>query len=430
MAPPEPSRSFPTLGFDPAPGDVHRTTSLAKRIGGVAGELRDTVFDLERISCGAWKGKAAVAFSDYVSDDVTPKLREARDSFEKASYALQRWSNQLRDFQEEAADLEREAKRRQQEAEDAKLALTTATGAVEDSDGEREEKRAEKDKERKEEAASDADSALQRVIDRAEELRDRYHAAAERITDDLDGASDMAPDEPGLFDKITGGIADAFGDAVDWVQEHADFIKAIGDLLSTLSGILGVLAIITAPFEPIGAIFAVAAMATSALALVTHLTAMAAGADVSWMDIGIDALGIIPGVKGVIGGAQLAKGTNAVARAAKLGGAYRGVTGMGKTFVLFGPLKSFPLIKGGSRMRLAAESAYQNVRMGQWLGTQGLNLVAKPLIKADELIAPMSNLGRGIDAGIKSALTGYKIHGLAERDFGFGDAFSNAAAAR
>ncbi|MHA4816224.1 putative T7SS-secreted protein [Streptomyces aculeolatus] len=430
MAPPDPARRFPTLGFDPTPGDVHRTRSLAKRIGGVAGELRDTVADLERISCGAWKGKAAVAFSDYVSDDVTPKLREARDSFEKASHALNRWSHQLEDFQEEAADLEREAKRKQQEADDAKLALKGATGAVEDSDGEREEKRAEKDKERKEEASSNADDALQRVIDRAEELRDRYQAAAERITDDLDSASDMAPNEPGLFDRITGGIADAFGDAVDWVQDHADFIKAIGDLLSTLSGILGVLAIITAPFEPIGAIFAVASMVTSALALVTHLTAMAAGADVSWLDIGIDALGIIPGVKGAIGGAQLAKGTNAVARAAKLGSSYRGVTGIGKTFVLFGPLKSFPLIKGGSRMMLAAESTYQNVRMGQWLGTQGINLLAKPLIKADELIAPMSQLGRGIDAGIKGALTGYKIKGLAERDFGFGDSFANAATAR
>ncbi len=429
MAPPDRLRSFPTLGFDPTPGDVLRTRSLAKQIGGVAGELKDTVAELERISCGAWKGKAAVAFADYVSDDVTPKLRKARDSFDKAAHALNRWSNQLDSYQEEAADLEREARRRQQEAEDARVALRTAVGAAEDGGGsEREEKRAEKDKERKEEAASDADDALQRVIDRAEELRDRYNAAAERITDDLDGAGDMAPNEPGLFDKITGGIADAFGDAVDWVQDHADFIKAIGDLLSTLSGILGVLAIITAPFEPIGAIFAVAAMATSALALLTHLTAMAAGADVSWMDIGIDALGIIPGVKGAIGGAQLAKGTNAVARAAKLGSGYRGVTGIGKTFVLFGPLKSFPVIKGGSRMMLAAESAYQNVRMGQWLGTQGINLIAKPLVKADELIAPMSNLGRGLDAGIKSALTGFKIKGLADRDFGFGDSFANAAA--
>lgn len=430
MAPPEPSRSFPTLGFDPTPGDVHRTRTLARRIGGVAGELRDTVSDLERISCGAWKGKAANAFSDYVSDDVTPKLREARDSFERASHALSRWSNQLQNFQEEAADLEREAKRRQQEAEDAQLALTTATGAAEDSGSEREEKRAEKDKERKEEAASNADDALQRVIDRAEELRDRYNAAAERITDDLDGASDMAPNEPGMFDKITGGIADAFGNAVDWVQDHADFIKAIGDLLSTLSSILGVLAIITAPFEPIGAIFAVAAMVTSALALVTHLTAMAAGADVSWMSIGIDALGILPGVKGVTGTAQLARGTNAVARAARLGSAYRAGEGTARMFVLFGPRATVPIIQGGSRMMLAAENAYQNVRMGQWLGTQGINNVASLLGRADDLIAPMSNLGRGLDAGIKGALTGFNIKGLWERDFGFGDAFDNAAAAR
>ena len=55
------------------------------------------------------------------------------------------------------------------------------------------------------------------------------------------------------------------------------------------------IAIITAPFEPIGAIFATAAVVTSGLALVSHLVAKAAGANVSWKSIGFDAPGSIPG---------------------------------------------------------------------------------------------------------------------------------------
>ncbi len=379
----------PSIGWDPTPGDVEDTRELARRIGKLASELGTALGELERIECGAWKGKTAVAFTEYIGEDVTPLIRKSHDSFDKASRALHKWAGELQDFQDETDRLDKAAKEKLDAKSDAE---GKAAGKGSDELGK-------------------ASGAVDDVIRKVHELEDRYRRAAGHISRELDKAADIAPDEPGFWDKLGTGIADAWGATGDWLKEHADLIKEIGDVLSLVSSALGVLAIITAPFEPIGAIFAAAAMITSGAALLTHVVAKAAGADVSWADIGFDALGILPGVKGLSGTAALAKGTNATARAAKLGSGYRGATDIGKTFILFGPLKATPVVKlgeGGSRMALAVESGLQNVRQGQWLGTQGINLVGSklPFIKSAEVIAPLGNAGRALDATIMAVLTG------------------------
>ena len=392
----------PSIGWDPTPGDVEDTRDFAKRLGRLASELGTALGELERIECGAWKGKTAVAFTEYIGEDVTPLIRKSHESFDKASRALHRWAGELQDFQDETDRLDKSAKEKLDAKSDAE---GKAGGDGSDELGK---------------ASGEVDGVIRKV----HELEERYRRAAGHISRELDKAADIAPDEPGFWDKLGTGIADAWGATGDWLKEHADLIKEIGDVLSLVSSALGVLAIITAPFEPIGAIFAAAAMITSGAALLTHVVAKAAGADVSWADIGFDALGILPGVKGLTGTAALAKGADATARAAKLG---RGLVGMeesSKLFVLFGPSKLTPVVKlgeGGGRMALAVESGLQNVRQGQWLGTQGINLVASklPFIKsAEDVIAPMSNAGRALDATIKGALTGNKAHTIATNDYG------------
>jgi hypothetical protein len=381
---------------------VEDTRDLAKQIGKLAGELGTALGELERIECGAWKGKTALAFSEYIGKDVTPLIRKSHDSFDKASRALHRWANELQDFQDRADRLEKTA--------GEKLDAQSKVKAKADGKGS--------------DDLAKASSAVDGVIQKVHELEDEYRQAARQISKELDKAGGIAPAEPGFWDKLGHGIADAWDATGDWIKDHADVFKAIGDLLSLASGVLGLLAIITAPFEPIGAIFAAAAMITSGAALLTHLVAKAAGADVSWTDITFDALGILPGVKGLTGSAELAKGASAVSRAAELGEGYRGVTSIGKTFLLFGPLKAAPMVKlgeGGSRLTLAVESGLQNFRKGQLLGTQGINLASKlPFIKSAELVAPMGKAGRTIDATIKGGLDVFKGYNIAKNDFGFG----------
>ncbi|MER6268887.1 enoyl-CoA hydratase/isomerase family protein [Streptomyces sp900105755] len=376
------------------------TRDLAKQLGKLAGELGTALSELERIETGAWKGKTAIAFSEYVGQDVTPLIRKSHESFDKASRALHRWAGDLQDFQDRADRLEKSA------------------GEKLDAKAEAEGKAAGKGSDELAKASSAVDGVIQKV----HELEADYRAAARQVSKELDKAGDIAPDEPGFWDKLGKGIEGAWDATGDWIKDHADVFKAIGDLLSLASGVLGLLAIITAPFEPIGAIFAAAAMITSGAALLTHLVAKAAGADVSWTEIGFDALGVLPGVKGLTGSAELAKGANAAARAAELGEGYRGVTSVGKAFVLFGPIKAVPMVKlgeGGSRLTLAVESGLQNIRKGQFLGTQGINLVSGlKFIKGADAIAPMGRAGRIIDGSIKGALDAYKVHTIAKNDFG------------
>lgn len=388
--------SFPHIGWDPTPGDVEQTRELAKKLGGLASELGTAVRELEQIECGAWKGKTAVAFSEHISTDVTPLIRQSHDSFDKAARALHRWAGQLAGFQDEADRLEKQAGEKLDAKSDAKEG-TEAYGK----------------------ASGDVDNVIREVHD----LEDRYRKAATAAGRDLDKAADIAPDEPGFWDRLGHDLAGAWDATGDWFKKHADLFKEIGDILSLASGVLGMLAIITAPFEPLGAIFAAGAMIASGAALLSHAVAKASGADVSWTDIGFDALGILPGVKGLTGSAELAKGASAVARAEELGRGYRGVTSLSKSFVLFGPLKAAPMVKlgeGGSRLTLAVESGLQNVRKGQLLGTQGLNAVGSklPFVKGAEVIAPMSRAGRSLDAAIKGGFNALKVHTIATTDYG------------
>ncbi|WP_409236788.1 enoyl-CoA hydratase/isomerase family protein [Streptomyces sp. PA5.6] len=388
--------ALPNIGWDPTPGNVEDTRELAKKLGGLAGELGAAVRDLERIECGAWKGKAALAFTEYIGEDVTPLIRKSHESFDKASRALHRWAKELKEFQDETDRLEKKA-------------------------GEKLDARSEAKPDSKESAKTSGD--VDEVIGQVHDLEDRFAKAAGAISKELDKAGDIAPDEPGFWDKLTKGVTDAWKTAGEWIKDHAELIKMIGDALSLISSALGILAIITAPFEPIGAIFAAASMVTSGAALLTHLTAKAAGAEVSWVEIGFDAFGVLPGVKGLLGTAKVAKGASATARAAKLGSGYEAGMKSSRLLQLFGKGKPAPVVQlaeGGSRTRLAVESGLQNFRGGQLAGTKSINALGSrlPFIKSDELISPMGQGGRAFDAAIKTALTGYKGHTIANRDYG------------
>ncbi|CAM5599113.1 hypothetical protein SALBM217S_07706 [Streptomyces griseoloalbus] len=242
---------YPNIGRNPTPGNVEDTRELAKRLGSLASELGTAVRQLERIECGAWKGKTAVAFTEYVGQDVTPLVRKSHESFGKASRALHRWADELADFQDEAARLDKAAGK----ALDAK------------NTAEREAKGKGSD------ALATAASDVDEVIHKVHGLEERYKQAAARIGKELDKAADIAPNEPGFWDKLGQSIADAWDATGDWLKEHADLIKVLGDVLSDITAVLGMLAIVTLPFPPLAAIFGAAALIGSGLSLAAHSVA-------------------------------------------------------------------------------------------------------------------------------------------------------------
>ncbi|MER5518697.1 enoyl-CoA hydratase/isomerase family protein [Streptomyces sp. NPDC002763] len=381
------------------------TRDLAKQLGKLAGELGTALYELERIECGAWKGKTAVAFTEYIGKDVTPLVRKSHDSFDKASRALHRWADDLQEFQVRADRLEKSAG----EKLDAKAEAQGKAG----SDGSME--------------LGKASSAVDGVIQKVHELEEDYRSAARQVGKELDKAGDIAPDEPGFWDKLGHGIANAWDATGDWLKEHADLIKEIGDILSDVTAILGVLAIITLPFEPLGAIFGAAAVLTSGMALLAHSVAKASGADVSWLTMGTDALGLLPGI-GLLGkGAKVASKAAAAERIAEFGSGFKvsgierafnviatgdmaksvegGLGLLGRRIVLGGAGKDLGLLshESGAMSRLAglAEAGYHQ---GQWLGTKGLALAGEKFT-----VDPLSKLGRGIDVAGKVLPKGISI---------------------
>ncbi|MFG2959903.1 enoyl-CoA hydratase/isomerase family protein [Streptomyces sp. NPDC048291] len=403
------------------------TRDLAKQLGKLAGELGTALGELERIECGAWKGKTAITFTDYIDKDVTPLVRKSHDSFDKASRALHRWADDLHEFQVRADRLEKSAG----EKLDAKADAQAKVG----SDGSME--------------LAKASSAVDGVIQKVHELEEEYRRAARQIGKELDKAADIAPDEPGFWDKLGHGIEDAWNATGKWLEDHADLIKMVGDILSDLTAVLGLLAIITLPFEPLGAIFGAAAILTSGLALLSHSIAMAAGADVTWMQLGLDALGLLPGIgafgkegvvveKGVAESAETIFGAGfkdlgpAASRnfvsfgekaEAVMGG--KRVGSFGKTVALWG--KSPMRLVGSDSTKLNRLAGVMNAgyRQGQTLGTKSWNLLTPEKMAVD----PFSKLGRGIDGAFKIGPKAVSIVSAAHEHFTAGDRLDEAATA-
>ncbi len=446
------TRSFPHLGFDPTPGDVEATRTLARHLNNVSTELSGMTSDLGRISTDGWKGKAATAFQGHISDDIKPLLQKADDSFQQAASALNSWVVQLQGFQDRADSLEREAASRQTSLDQLKSAASTADSRPVDAHADAcdLQQRASQLKARHQ-AVSDAGGALDDVRRRAHDLHDQYMSAAGAVGRHFDTAASIAPPKPGFWDRMVSDIEDDWNDATQWVKDHADLFKAIADIAGDLSAVFGVLAIVTAAFEPLGAIFAGLALATSAVCLVGDLIAKAGGADVSWLSIGMSALGVVPGIGVFAKGAKLGEAAEAVSKADKLGEAFEGtartgrkaveildaggrtgVTGgmrmsaFGKEVTLFGKSDAMGKLttSGGMMNRLRVLSA-GGAQTGQTVGTGGLRLISDGRLDIDSASA----LGKTIDSTLKLGPKALSIPGQSKDIHSMRDEFAHACAA-
>ncbi|MEC3978190.1 WXG100 family type VII secretion target [Amycolatopsis sp. H20-H5] len=313
--------NYPALGFDPAPGTVAKVADVAATLGKVATEIGQAYEDLTKLgkSDSFWEGDGAQAFEGTVGQ-VPDYLNKAHQSLSSASGTLTNWADDLRTMQNHAADLERQAEAAQSQVTSAqanpnfRLAGQTFTDPAQFQ-------RAQDALGQAQQQLTQAQGGLDALKEDAQRLLAQHLDVAGQVAAALRKAKDEAPEEPGWLDKLgdtiskmVDGIKDLAGKAWDWVKEHADLIAKIGDVLSTISSVLGVVALATSWIPGVDAVTAAAAIGVSAAAVGTKLLAKAAGADVSWGSIGMDAVGIIPG------GKALAGAKNAVTQAAKAGG--------------------------------------------------------------------------------------------------------------
>lgn len=130
-------------------------------------------------------------------------------------------------------------------------------------------------------------------------------AGLQSMTDEgKDALATLAVDAVVTLQRVGETVSDAAGQAWQWTKEHADVIAQVGDVLSSVGTALGVVALATCWIPGVNGVTAGLAMGVSAAALGVHALAKAAGANVPWSKMGMDALGSIPAGRYVAGAKQ------------------------------------------------------------------------------------------------------------------------------
>jgi hypothetical protein len=278
--------SYPNLGFNPCPGDVDGYRALADYAGRAAAMLSSAEHELASAGSEDWRGEAAAAFRAHVSDDVLPLASKANNSVAEAASALQWWVQTLAQLQAEAGVLNSQAgpwhDQRVATLAAAKLpSFTTPPYPLTVPAAQRTQ-------------LEEADSALNSILTRANNLQAEYNAAVSRTAGQLQSAGNMAPQPPGLFSSLWDdacGLADAFYAEADAILHDSALWTLISGIANVIASVAGFLAL----FPPLSAIFGPIALIFGGIALLAD-TINAIFNHGSWVSVGLDVVAVVSDV--------------------------------------------------------------------------------------------------------------------------------------
>lgn len=280
------------LRFDPAPGELAAVDTSAEQYRTVSTRLASALIAIQAIvkQTGVWEGEASEAFARRLGD-LPDYLDTASDSMARAAAALTEWSAALGGMQQQARDLEARARAAREEAEAARdnPAFGLANQTFTDPESLHAAQRA------LDAAAQQLTRAidnLEAIIEAAQRLHGQHCETAERVAALLDRARELAPDEPGLLGKTFEAIGDftteLANDAIDlardtnqmitdFLEDNANLIKNVSDVLADVSTMLGVVGDFLPP--PPGPIIGLVSTGIGLAAVAGHTTAWVAGGD-------------------------------------------------------------------------------------------------------------------------------------------------------
>lgn len=242
--------NYENLGFDPAPGDPDRGREMSRKLRQATNALAQMEDALSGTGNNDWEGRAATAFYGLVDDDLKPRVKDAYQSFSTASRALDRWLIDLEDYKGRADKLEIEAEDARRNLSSAQTSLA-GLGEVPKDDPEA-LKVFEKQKTTHCDSVTDNQGVLDDVIRRARSLAGEASISATTTAGALKTAMDVAPDEPGLFDKIGDaleGIGEFLGDVIEFVKDNWwDLLHQLVSICATVLAIASIFFPVLAPF--------------------------------------------------------------------------------------------------------------------------------------------------------------------------------------
>jgi hypothetical protein len=315
--------AYPHLGFNPAPGlpaDVEALENAITKATGSMQESGNLLDQMRSADSGVWVGDAADAFRANFNDKLMTDLQHAQQSLTEAAGTIQNWYKDLVGFKQTAQNLDREAAAAREALQNAKAQLDQAKSNPnlnlinEVFTDPQALQQAQSALDQAESALNDANAAEQQaqqeldsILQRARQLQQEVDSAARNYASQLENATKgLAPHKPGMFSSIMHGIGSALGAVGGWIEQHASVIHSI---CSTISGIAGLIALCTPPPIDVvaGAVAIVAGAGALAMDFANPKTRAALGGLLSGnlsmgnltaaAGVGLDVLGMIPGVK-------------------------------------------------------------------------------------------------------------------------------------
>jgi hypothetical protein len=353
---------------NPIVGDPAKISSLAQQLTGTAETLRTQADRLRAVNNEQfWKGEAAAEFAklkEKLLAKYSPDLQHAQEGGQRALQAYRDAKQQQQTAQANATQYNQLQQQAQQQNRPFQWTGPQPNSQVEG-------------------ANHAAANAIRMMTDAIDSRSAAASTCSSRISDAID---DDLKNESGFLHglkKLGGAILGA--------------LEKIAPVLRKVAAVLGVAAALLCWVPVLGEVLAGAALVVSAVSLAVDLTLKAAGKDVSWGDIAMDAIGVIPFGRA----ARLAKFAKP-AKGLSLAGKAKGYANFGKEIVRnIGPAykeiatAGRAIATGGATVRGIAQGG-----VGAYQALGGIKGVA-----AD--IGPLS-----------FALTANKIRGLFDGDGG------------
>lgn len=278
--------AYPTLGFDPAPGDLATVEGLVDTLTRTVDDVADSLKVLSGGDDSGWIGESGDAFRATLAEDFHPQLRDSGEALRSSRDALSTWATQLSSHQLEARRLEEEAAQAQSRVATKSAAATRAQQAADADDA-------------APDAAGDASDAaialdlaqgeLNGIIGQARDLKRRVDEDASATATLLVAAqSSLDGYQESGWSSFWGGVGDIAGDFGEWLlDEFGPFLEGVLRLVAPL---ISIAAIFFPVLGPLALGIAIALVAIDGLQALTGRG--------SWGDFAIGVLGLAAGAAG------------------------------------------------------------------------------------------------------------------------------------
>lgn len=252
--------------------------------------------DVSGLDSGEFVGDEGDTYRSKIDNDMTPHLQTTGEAWSQVGTALKTYGEKLRTLQQRMAKLKADAQEQQGKISSTAQAVSEAKGkdqanaAATTPDPNYTSGTADATT-----AHQNAVSAYNGSVAEAKKIRDEHDDAVRACCDEISSAKGKRFQKPpGFWDKVGNTLSEGWDAVKDGLKAGlsfaAKYIAPILDIVSMVSGVLALIPVLAPIMGPI-------ALATGAASLLIKVGNKLLNGEGSWLDIGISALALVPGVK-------------------------------------------------------------------------------------------------------------------------------------